>query len=233
MAAVADHRGTAHQPGDPEVPHHPAQRRLPEEDIARARSACSAAAFRCSRITAVAVHDALWPPVVPELNNTHSGWSNGTAVTSGPPAARSARGRESPSSRISWAPSSSCTSSAVSGTLVDPAAVEPVSVGAEQDLGFSCTPAARRHPAARSPPAGRPDRADRRGGQEGDHGLGDVGQVSGDGVARPDTQPAQFGGHRADPAWQLGPVDHRAGASSSMPTMAGPVREACRRIWST
>ena len=62
MAAVADHRGTAHQPGYPEVPHHPAQRRLPEEDIARGQVGMQCGRFQVFEDhPAVAVHDALGP----------------------------------------------------------------------------------------------------------------------------------------------------------------------------
>ena len=68
----------------------------------------------------------------------------------------------------------------------------------------------KRSRTARAPKSGAqedPDAADRGGGEEGDGGLGDVGEVAADPVAGAYAEGAQFGGERPDLAAELGPGD--------------------------
>ena len=62
VAAVGDHRRAAEQPGGAEIPHHPAQRRLPEEHVGRSQICVQSGGLEVfEQHPAVAVHDALGP----------------------------------------------------------------------------------------------------------------------------------------------------------------------------
>ncbi len=82
-----------------------------------------------------------------------------------------------------------------------------VAVDGEQDDGFDLLEAVEDAAGAEVGRAGGPDAADGGGGEEGDHGLGDVREVAADAVAGAYAEGAQLGGEGADLAAQLGPGD--------------------------
>lgn len=82
-----------------------------------------------------------------------------------------------------------------------------VAVDGEEDDGFDLLEAVQDAAGAEVGRAGGPDAAHGGGGEEGDHGLGDVGEVAADAVAGAYAEGAQFGGEGADLATQLGPGD--------------------------
>lgn len=92
------------------------------------------------------------------------------------------------------------------GAVVFLAAVA-VAVDREEDHGFDLLEAVEDAAGAEVRGAGRPDASDGGGGEEGDDGLGDVGEVAADPVAGGDAECAEFGGERADPAAEFGPGD--------------------------
>ena len=74
---------------------------------------------------------------------------------------------------------------------VQVAVAEPVPADGEEDLRLDLGEAVDDAARAELRRARRPRRAEARGGDEGDHGLGDVGQVADDAVARADTEAQQ------------------------------------------
>ena len=93
----------------------------------------------------------------------------------------------------------------------------PVAVGVaadgEQHLGLDLAEARQHAARAELRRARRPRRPEAGGGQEGDQRLGDVRQVGGDAVARPDAQAPQAGARQRDLVAQLaeGQLDRLAG----------------------
>ena len=73
-----------------------------------------------------------------------------------------------------------------------------VAVDGEEDLGLDLGEAVDDRAGAEVGRAGRPDRADRRGGEEADERFGAVREVGGDAVAALDSQGAQAGGECGD-----------------------------------
>lgn len=91
-------------------------------------------------------------------------------------------------------------------------AVPPVAVGGHEQDGLELSEAGGGTLPAVVLTAGRPDRADAGGGQEGDQGRGGVGQVADDPVPGPHPGLAQPAGERGDLRAQLRP--RRAGGGA-------------------
>ncbi len=88
---------------------------------------------------------------------------------------------------------------------IEVAAVVAVSVDAEEQLRLDLREPVDDRAGAEVGRAARPDRADRRRGEERDHGLGQVRHVGDDPVARLDPPLAQGGGRARNPLSQLAP----------------------------
>ena len=92
---------------------------------------------------------------------------------------------------------------------IEVAAVVAVAVDAEEHLRLDLREPVDDRAGAEVGRAARPDRADRCGGEEGDHRLGQVRDVGDDPVAAPDSALAQSGGRAGDVLAELAP-GHRA-----------------------
>ena len=190
-AVVADDRRAGEQPGDLEVPHHPARRGVPPEHVVRAEIALQRNGLQVfEQHAAVAVHDALGQPGRAGREQHPQRMVERRPVSARQPASRDASRR--PTAVASgeraapmpvdarWSPAAIGSPARISATaaraVVDPAAVA-VAVGGEQHGRLELAEPAQRGARRVVHPAGRPDRAEARRGEERDDRLGAVGQV--------------------------------------------------------
>ena len=209
-AVVQDDGGADEQPADQEVPHHPAGGGVPEEAVAGAEVEVQAGLLEVlDEDAALRLDDGLGQPggaggvehpqrVVERdlLVDRFGGDGDQVVPVQGAFGGIGAEQRDvhHRAQRGQFA----AQFGDGRGAVVLLAAVA-VAVHGEQDDRFDLLEAVQDAAGAEVGGAGGPHGADRGGGEQGDDGLRDVGQVAADPVAGGDAEPAQLGGERARP----------------------------------